>query len=264
MRDELRDPWGWLVAGVTGGVGWAALAATMGPGAVVAGVAIAGTVLGTKVVIGSARHRAEVRGGHARDATPSGQVRARDRLPEPPPGSAQAILVRRARGAVDRLRRLTDSSADRWIADEIRRAVVEAADLLDSLAELAGRITLLESSIAAAAPESLAEEIRLVQNRLGRASDDDVRIELARALAALDSQADSIARLLRRRDALLAQLQASTVGLEGLATKGGELVALGPASADPAQVHGMLADLTGSLDAVRSGVDEARSVLRDL
>lgn len=262
VRDELRDPWGWLVAGVTGGVGWAVLAATMGPGAVVVGVGIAATVLGTKVAIGTARHNAERGDSHA--ITGSSQVRARDRLPDPPPGSSQAILVRRGRNAVDRLRRLADSSADRWIADEITRVVSEATDLLDSLAEVAGRITLLESSIAAAAPESLAEEIRSVQNRLARAPDTEVRTELERALAALDSQADSINRLLRRRDALLAQLHASTVSLEGLATKGGELVALGPASADPAQVHGMLADLTGSLDAVRSGVDEARSVLRDL
>ena len=29
--DELKDPWGWLVAAVSGGVGWAALAAPFGP-----------------------------------------------------------------------------------------------------------------------------------------------------------------------------------------------------------------------------------------
>ena len=27
--DELRDPWGWLVAGVSGGLGWAVLAAPL-------------------------------------------------------------------------------------------------------------------------------------------------------------------------------------------------------------------------------------------
>ena len=48
VRDELRDPWGWLVAGVSGGVGWAVLASTLaGPAAIAVGAGIGAAVLGT-------------------------------------------------------------------------------------------------------------------------------------------------------------------------------------------------------------------------
>jgi hypothetical protein len=229
----------------------------------VAGVGIGAAVLGTKVALGSARHHDDSR-SLSYDSAASISARSRDRLPDPPRGSAQALLLRRAEGAVDRLGRLTGTTGDRWLAEELGNATRDARGLLDPLAEMAGRITLLEASVAAAAPESLTDEIRSVQARLARVADPELRAELEKALTALDSQADSIDRLLRRRDGLLAQLHASTVSLEGLATKGGELVALGPATADPQQVNGMLSELTGSLDAVRAGGEEARNVLREL
>ena len=93
---------------------------------------------------------------------------------------------------------------------------------------MAGRVTLLDSSIAAARPNALAQEIAVLQEQLRRTTDPDVRREQEKALAALDGQADSVDRLLRRRDSALAQMQASAVGLEGLAARSGELVALGP------------------------------------
>ena len=40
VSDELKDPWGWLIAGVSGGLGWAVLAAPLGPVAVPVGLAI--------------------------------------------------------------------------------------------------------------------------------------------------------------------------------------------------------------------------------
>jgi hypothetical protein len=59
-------------------------------------------------------------------------------------------------------------------------------------------------------------------------------------------------------------MQASAVGLEGLAARSGELVALGPAGQDTDEATRIVEDLTNSLDAVRSGVDEARTLLRDV
>ena len=129
---------------------------------------------------------------------------------------------------------------------------------------MAGRITLLDSSIVAARPNALAQEIAALQEQMQRTTDPDVRREQEKALAALDGQADSVDRLLRRRDSALAQMQASAVGLEGLAARSGELVALGPAGHDTEEATRIVEDLTNSLDAVRSGVDEARTLLRDL
>ena len=39
-RDEIRDPWGWLVAAVCGGLAWAVLAGQMGAAAVLMGLLI--------------------------------------------------------------------------------------------------------------------------------------------------------------------------------------------------------------------------------
>lgn len=253
---ELRDPWGWLLAGVSGGVGWAVLAgAVAAPAAVLAGVGIGAAVLATKVAVGAARS------GREPAIEPS---RPRDRLPEVPRGTIQAELQARATAAVVRLADLADRPADRWIAGEVQQVLAESRPVAESIQEMAGRVTLLDSSIVAARPEALAREIAALQERMRRTSDVDVLREQQRALDALDAQADSVDRLLRRRDALLAQMQTAAVGLEGLAARSGELVALGPASQDTAEASRIVADLTSSLDAVRAGVDEARSILRDL
>lgn len=254
VRDELRDPWGWLVAAVSGGLGWAVLGA--GPPAVAAGLAVGAVVLGTKVLVGAAR------GGD--EATRPELEQRRDRLPEIPRDSVQHALVVRARRAVDRLGDLAARPADPWVAEEAGRVLAESRAVLASLTDMAGRITLLDSSVAAARPDLLAQEMASLQRQMGRTTDAEVRREQDRALAALDAQADSIDRLLRRRETLLAQLQASTVGLESLATRTGELVALGPASHDTDEGARIVTDLTRSLDAVRAGIEEARNVLRDL
>lgn len=254
--DQLRDPWGWLVAGVTGGLGWAVLGVALTPlGAVAAGVGIGAVVLGTKVAVGV---RGE-RGGRAQLATP-----ARDRLPQAPRGSRQAVLVARSRAAVDRMSDLVDRSSDPWIAGEVAQVLTGSGPVVAAVTEMAGRVTLLGSSISHARPDELAQEIGALQEQLRRTTDPDVRREQQRALSALDHQADAVDRLLARRDAALAQMHASTVGLEGLATRTGELVALGSAAQDTDEASRMVADLTDVLDAVRAGVDEARDILRDL
>ena len=260
VREELRDPWGWLVAGVSGGLGWAVLAgAATGPVAIAVGAGIGAVVLGTKVALGAARSGP---GDSADDG--AGRERPRDRLPDAPRGSVQADLQERSRAAVDRMSDLAGRPADPWLAGEVRAVLDESRPLVQSVREMAGRVTILDSSIVAARPESLAREIAELQQRMARTADAEVLAEQERTLAALDGQADSVDRLLRRRDTLLAQMQSATVGLEGLAARSGELVALGPASHDSAEASHIVADLTSSLDAVRAGVDEARAILRDL
>lgn len=255
-RDELRDPWGWLVAAVSGGLGWAVLANPLGAGAVAAGLGVGAAVLGTKVLLGAARGTS--------DDTDARPEQRRDRLPDVPRDSVQFALVARARRAVERLRDLAARPSDPWLAEEAGSVHAQSGPVLESLTDMAGRITLLDSSIAAARPDLLAQEIGSLQRQMRLTTDEDVRREQDRALEALDAQADSVDRLLRRRDTLLAQMQASTVGLEGLATRTGELVALGPASHDTAEGARIVSDLTRSLDAVRAGIEEARNVLRDL
>jgi len=253
-RDEIRDPWGWLVAAVCGGLAWAVLGGS-GLAAVLVAVLIGVTVLGTKVGVGAIRDR----GG-----PPQALERPRDRLPAAPRDSIQAGLLARSRAAVERMEDLVGRPSDPWIAGEVRSVLTDSEPVVDAIAEMAGRVTLLDSSIVAARPNSLAQEIGVLQEQLKRSTDPDVRHQQEKALAALDAQADSVDRLLRRRDSALAQMQATAVGLEGLAARSGELVALGPAGHDTEEATRIVEDLTNSLDAVRSGVDEARTLLRDL
>ncbi|MGB7983232.1 MAG: hypothetical protein WCF36_20825 [Candidatus Nanopelagicales bacterium] len=257
VGDQLRDPWGWLVAGVTGGLAGAVLAAFLMPwAAVAAGVGI--VVLGTRVAVGVRSDR-RGRGGRGQLAAP-----ARDRLPPAPRDSRQASLVVRSRAAVDRLGDLVDRPSDPWIAGEVAQVLTSSGPVVEAVAEMAGRVTLLDSSIRHARPDELAREIGALQEQLRRTADADVRRERQRALSALDAQADAVDRLLARRDTALAQMQTSTVGLEGLATRTGELVALGSAAQDTDEAARIVADLIDVLDSVRAGVDEARDVLRDL
>lgn len=252
-RDELRDPWGWLVAAVCGGLAWAVLGPGLAP--VLVGLLICALVLGAKVAVGAIRDR---------DGDQQGLERPRDRLPSAPRGSIQAGLLARSHVAVERLEDLVGRPSDPWIASEVRSVLTDSRPVVDAIAEMSGRITLLDSSIVAARPNALAQEIAVLQEQMRHTTDPDVRRQQERALRALDGQADSVDRLLRRRESALAQMQASAVGLEGLAARSGELVALGPAGHDTEEATRIVDELTNSLDAVRSGVDEARTILRDL
>jgi hypothetical protein len=240
---------------VTGGVGWAVLAAALSPpAAVAAGIGIGAAVLGTKVALGAARS----------GPGQSEPRRRQDRLPDVPRGSAQAEMLERCRSALARMDDLADRPSDPWIAEELSQVLADAGPVVAAMAEVAGRVTLLDSSIAAARPNRLAAEMAALQEQMRRTAHPGVRREQERALQALDAQADSVDRLLRRRDTLMAQMHTSTLGLEGLAARTGELVALGPASHDTDAATRIVDELTSSLDAVRAGIDEAREILRDL
>ena len=253
-RDELRDPWAWLVAAVCGGLAWAVLGGQLGLAGVLLGLLIGSVVLGTTVAVGAIRGRGQ---------EPRALEQPRDRLPTPPRGSVQGRLLARAHAAVARLEDLVGRPSDPWIAGEVRRVLSDSRAVVEAVAEMAGRITLLDSSIDAARPSELTQEISVLQEQVQRTTDPDVRREQERALAALDGHADSVDRLLRRRDSALAEMQASAAGLEGLAARSGELVALGPAGRDTEEAARIVGDLTNSLDSVRSGVDAARTLLRD-
>ena len=250
-RDEFQDPWGWLVAAVSGGVGWAVLATPLGPAAIPVGIGIGAAVLGAKVGLGAARKQ------------PEEQPASRDLLPQAPPDSRQADLLVRSRLAVRRIDELAGRTSDPWMSGEVQEVLGQSSPVLDAIEEMSGRLTVLDTSIRVAAPHALADEIAALQERMRHTSDPGVLREQEHALAALDAQADSIDRMLRRRDSALAQMLATAVGLEGLAARVGELVSLGPAHLDTQEAGRVVAGLTDSLEAVQAGVDQARKMLRE-
>jgi hypothetical protein len=248
--DELRDPRGWVLAGLLG-VGGGAAAALAGS-AVAAGpvgLAIGAVVLGTKVALGA-------RGG--------GRRRDVGRLPPVPPGSEQAHLLTRADIAQRRVRALAGSPADDWVAGHIGGFDEEAEIVAQRLAELAGRITVADNSLASAQPQVLARERAHVAEQVARESDPSLRAEREQTLRAVDAQVEAVDRLVRLRERLLSRMRTAVLGLEGLAARMGELVALGSDPVSHDRAGEVLTVLTGELETLRSGLNEAETMSRQL
>lgn len=251
VSDELKDPWGWLVAGVSGGLGWAVLAAPLGPVAIPVGAAIGAVVLGSKVALGALRSPAE-------------RSKRRDRLPEAPPHSPQGQFVLRARSAAKQIHVLADRPADPGLRAELAQVDEEAGTVLEAMRELAGRVTLVDSALQSANPGQVQQEAARLRALVAAEADPQMRTERERALAAVTSQAESLARLARLRETLLARAQTAAVDMEGLAARTGELVAMGTSVFEGDPAGQILADLTMSLESVRTGLAEADEVSRGL
>ncbi len=250
-RDELRDPWGWLVAGVAAGIGWAVLS-PLGVVAIPIGLGIGAAVLGTKVALGSRSRSAPA------ISRPAG-------LPAPPKGSVQATLLARAEAAQRRIETLADAPGDAWLADKVGFVDDEVRDVVTQrLADLAGRVTVVDSSLMSARPNVLRDDYARMSAAAQTETDPALRAERERAAEAMKSQIDSIDRLVRLRETLLTRMQTAVVGLEGLGARMGELVALGDDPVAHDRSSEVVAELTGELDTVRSGLAEAEALSRDL
>lgn len=252
VSEELKDPWGWLVAGVSGGLGWAVLAAPLGPAAIPVGLGIGAIVLGSKVAMGAMRRPSD------------GEGRTRDRLPEAAASSPQGQFVQRARAAARQIHGLADRPADAGLRAEVGQVDEQAGTVVDALRELAGRVTLVDSALQAANPEQVHQERLRLESLLAAETDPQMRVERQRVVDSVTAQADSLSRLVRLREKLLARAQTAASDLEGLAARTGELVAVGTSAYDGDPAGQILADLTMSLESVRTGLAEAEEVSRGL
>jgi hypothetical protein len=250
VTDELKDPWGWLVAGITGGLGWAVLAAPLGPAAIPVGVAIGTVVLGSKVAVGALR------------SPGSSRTQRRDRLPEAPGHSPQGQLVQRARTASRQIHLLADRPADPQLRSELSQVDTEADTVLVALSELAGRVTLVDSALQSANPAAVQQEAMRLRDLVAAETDPQMRSERQRALQAVTAQHESLQRLVRLRERLLTRAQTATVDMESLAARTGELVAMGTSAFEGDPAAQILSDLTMSLESVRTGLAEAEEVSR--
>ena len=251
VRDELRDPWGWLVAGVSGGLGWAALAGVTAA-ALPIGIAVGAAVLGTKVAIGSRTGR------KATPSLPAPDPRRPDALPTAHPSSPAGRLLARADAAVARMQQLAATPGDPWLRAQVDSIDDEAGSAVASLRDVAGRVTLVEQSYAASDPRRLVAEDTRVRAELARTTDPRLRDEQARSLQSIAAQLEVAQRLDTLRATLLARMESAVLGLEGLSARMGEIVALGPTVVDHDQAAGLVDELTGELDTLRGGIDEAQ------
>ncbi len=243
---ELRDPWGWLVAAVVGGVAWAAAL----PVAAAAGVGVG--VLGTKVLVGLAR-------GEPRPAGRQPAATA-DTLPVPHPHSPAGLLLARAEDAVSRLRHLAATPGDPWLRAQVSDVDDEAATALDALRQIGGRVTLVEGSISAGDQRRLTESRSRLTHAMQSTTDPRLRAEQQRGVAAINQQLEISARLDTLRQTLLARMENAVLGLEGLAARMGEVVALGPTAVDHDRAGDLVDSLAVELESLRGGLAEARAL----
>ena len=244
LSEELRDPWGLVIAGVAGGLAWA-LAAP-----VAAAVGVGAAVYGAKAVVGMAMNRGESK----QTALPE--------LPRPPRGSAAAFWLSRAEAAVRSLREMAGTSTPGITGDSVRTAAEEASQTLVEMSQVAGQVTAIERALARVDDSGLDAEAARLQASLDATRSAEVRAEVVRAEAAVRDRIDVRNRLLTARDTLLARMQAVALGLEGLGARLAEVLALGSTAGDVDPSAAQIDELTLELEGLRAGLVETEALSR--
>jgi hypothetical protein len=240
LRDELRDPWGPLVAGVVGGLSWAVGTP------VLAAVGVGAAVYGVKTALG-----AFMGDDQADDRGPAPQ--------RPAPGSTAALWLRRAEVAVGSLDDMARSHGSTPADLATTRAAEEADDVLASMRRLGGHVVSVGQALYRADAPGLDEESARLHAVAASSPDDSSAQRSARAVADRVAVRD---RLRRAQADLEGRLQSSALGLEGLVARVAELRA---GSASLGEVDGSdasLSALTTEIEGLRQGLADVDDVAR--
>lgn len=247
VRDEVKDPWTYVVSGLGGGFAWAILAPVTAA-APPLGVAVGAAVFAAKVLTG-----AFTRSGRRRAAQ-------RDRRLPVLTRTSEAAWLGRAKEAQETFEEIAASAREGPIADEVRSFGEQTHESLLALERLAGQASTVRTAMARLDVKRLAwERDRLVD---GARPGEDPRLvaERGRALAAVESQLDAHRRLNATLEMLLARLQSGTLGIEGLVARLAEVVALAETSTVTGEGHTQVDELAHELEGLRAGLAEAESV----
>lgn len=242
LRDELRDPWVYIIGGLAGGAAWAVgmpVVAAAGVGAVVAGVrAGVGSMLG-----GSSATR------------PPPALPVADRSPE------QQWLAR-GEEAVTGFRELSGSLPGGLASTRSVTIAEEAEETLDGMRRLAGQASVTDRVAGRLHEPTLEAEAERLRVQVGNTGDPEVAEERMRSLEAVEEQIDIARRLRRAHDSLLARLESSAIGLERLTAQLAEVVALSEGSASPVEGAKQLEALADELEGLRAGLSETEQLSR--
>jgi hypothetical protein len=253
FSDELRDPWGLVAGGISGGMAWAMTAAAIGGGPAVAlGVGIGAVVVGAKAVTGLF-----VRDGD----DPDDDDHARD-LPRPPRGSPAALWLDRAQGAVTSLDEMAGTAHSGAAGDAVRNTAVEARDTLADLARLGGQCTAVERALQRVDGSGLDAEAGRLEEAARRAPTAEMREEMGRSAAAVHDRRAVRDRLVNARETLLARMQAVALGLEGLEARLAEVLALTATTGGVDTTAQEISELATELDGLRAGLAETEAISR--
>lgn len=247
VQDEARDPWTYVVGGLSGGMTWAVLAG-IGAAAAPIGLAVGGAVVAAKILAG-AFFRSDTRRRMVKDR----RLPVATRTPE-------AAWLNRAERAQVVFDQIAGSARGGPIADHVRTFGDETAESLGALQRLAGQASAIRTAMARLDPQNLAWERDRILNAAQQVDDPALLAERQRSLDSVQSQLDAYARLDRTLAMLIARLESGTLGIEGLVARLAEVVAIAETSSVAAGSLSQVDELALELEGLRAGLVEAESV----
>lgn len=244
LTDELRDPWSLVVGALAGGLAWA-----LGVPVLLA-IVVGLVVYGVKAATASAL------------SGPDDDGRSSNRLPRPPEGSAAAYFLARAEAAVESLRQLVRTPEAGPTAGQAAGVADQARTTLDDLRRLGAQATAVETAMLRVDTAGLVGERTRLEAQQRALTDPAVRLEVDRALATVREQEAVAARLSTTRDNVLARMQSSALGLEGLVARLAEVLALVDTTGGVDDASRRIGELAGELDGLRAGLAETEALSR--
>ncbi|HZG94227.1 MAG TPA: hypothetical protein VEZ46_05890 [Mycobacteriales bacterium] len=242
LLDELRDPWGLLVAAGSGGFAWAT-----GLDALPA-AAIGGVVLAVKVVSGVLSSGRRERGGAAVELKIT-------------QGSPEEAWLRRCERAAASLRDVAESANPGPVAYRLQTVVGEAAATVQDMRRIAGQTSAVTAAMHRIDLPTLQRDRASLQRVLdsgNAATHDDAR----RSLASVDSQLAVHQRLYGTASEMLVRMQSGTIAMETLLAHVAELVTMSGATPDGVDSLGQLDVLVADLEGLRLGLEETEEMTR--
>ncbi|HUR51931.1 MAG TPA: hypothetical protein VMZ11_07395 [Mycobacteriales bacterium] len=240
LADQLRDPWGPLVAGVVGGLSWAVGTP------VLAAVGVGAVVYGVKAALGAVLEQDEDEGGGPAP-------------PRPHPGSAAALWLRRAESAVRALDDMADAHGASAADVATERAAGEADQVLATMRHLGGHVVAVGQALARSDAPGLDDEAaRLRAAAAARPGDPSAQ----RSAAAVADRVAVRDRLRAAQADLEGRLQSSALGLEGLVARVAEVRAGAATLGDVDATADSLASLTTEVEGLRLALSDVDDVAR--
>ncbi|MGH9194409.1 MAG: hypothetical protein ACRD1T_01550 [Acidimicrobiia bacterium] len=242
LSDELRDPRGLLLAGITGGLAWAAGVP------VLAAAGVGAAVYGIKVAVGAALVR-------------SGRPRSARRLPIRS-NSPEDRWLRRASRALKRFEALQGSVRPGPVAEKCEAIGREAENAIEAMVRLAGQVSAVSSALSHVDGQLLRSEEERLREELKRQYSEEIRRELEKSTESIQEQLDVHGRLQQAGSALLARMESSTIGLEGLVARLAEILALTETSGGGPEGLKQIDELSLELEGLRTGLIETEDLSR--
>jgi hypothetical protein len=244
----LADPWAFVAGGISGGMAGAVAVAMASPAAIPVGIAVAAVVYGAKVGLSAlASREAPARGGE---------------LPRPAKGSAAEVWLSRAEKAVRTLHEQTESPREVTTRQQVGEVDDQAAETLADLRRLAAQVASVEQAAARIDIVRLQAERAPLEAALRQATDPALRAERERALRSTVDQIAVFERLRVTRDTLVARMQSTAIGIEGLIARLAEVLALAATAGGVDLTTQRIAGLADELDGMQAGLRETEAVSR--